>query len=365
MKALQCELCGSNELLKQDGVFVCQYCGTKYTLEEARKMMIEGTVAVTGTVKIDSSGNYANLLTLAREAFADMRFESAYSLCTDALTMNPDNAELIAMHGLSVLGKEDFAINIPSSSVNSLNRFFSMIESTQDSTDKIVSLLNNVEDYLVAACDFRINDYTLKERDLHTHKAPMDISVEEAESNLRWSKAFVSIAGSDAAHAQLAAAKSNELHNKRIDRELETLRKKSEKVRSFKQTSQKRISEIRKTVYWSAHADERDAISNEITELKNKVANLESQKEIVPGVQEIKDIDIKIKSSNERYFKLNPFKIREKRAIEKEIETLRNQRSNFVKISDEHLEELGKKISPLRARMHQLEKELSADPRYR
>ena len=33
-----CELCGKTEFVKQDGMFVCQGCGTKYTLEEARKL---------------------------------------------------------------------------------------------------------------------------------------------------------------------------------------------------------------------------------------------------------------------------------------------------------------------------------------
>ena len=35
MKKIQCELCGSNNLVKEDGYFVCQYCGTKYSLEDA------------------------------------------------------------------------------------------------------------------------------------------------------------------------------------------------------------------------------------------------------------------------------------------------------------------------------------------
>lgn len=48
-------MCGGTDLIKQDGVFVCQYCGTKYSVEEARKMMIDGTVDVQGTVKIDNS----------------------------------------------------------------------------------------------------------------------------------------------------------------------------------------------------------------------------------------------------------------------------------------------------------------------
>jgi predicted phosphohydrolase len=38
MKALVCELCNGNDFVKQDGVFVCQFCGTKYTLEEAKKL---------------------------------------------------------------------------------------------------------------------------------------------------------------------------------------------------------------------------------------------------------------------------------------------------------------------------------------
>ncbi len=38
MKQLTCKMCGSNDLVKQDGVFVCQNCGCKYSVEEAKKM---------------------------------------------------------------------------------------------------------------------------------------------------------------------------------------------------------------------------------------------------------------------------------------------------------------------------------------
>lgn len=50
MKQLTCEMCGGTDLIKQDGVFVCQSCGCKYSIEEAKKMMVEGTVEVAGTV---------------------------------------------------------------------------------------------------------------------------------------------------------------------------------------------------------------------------------------------------------------------------------------------------------------------------
>ncbi|MBQ2987985.1 MAG: ankyrin repeat domain-containing protein [Clostridia bacterium] len=68
MKQLTCEMCGSTDLIKQDGFFVCQTCGTKYSVEEAKKMMIEGTVDIQGTVKVDNSAFVEKYLTNARRA---------------------------------------------------------------------------------------------------------------------------------------------------------------------------------------------------------------------------------------------------------------------------------------------------------
>lgn len=68
MKQLTCEMCGSTDLVKQDGVFVCQSCGCKYSVEEAKKMMIEGVVEVTGTIKVDNNENVENYLQNARHA---------------------------------------------------------------------------------------------------------------------------------------------------------------------------------------------------------------------------------------------------------------------------------------------------------
>lgn len=69
MKQIKCELCGSTDFVKEDGFFVCQYCGAKYSVEEAKKMMIEGTVDVSGsTVKVDESANLENWYTIARRA---------------------------------------------------------------------------------------------------------------------------------------------------------------------------------------------------------------------------------------------------------------------------------------------------------
>ena len=72
MKVIKCEMCGSSDLVKQDGVFVCQSCGLKYSTEEIKKLMIEGTVDVSGsTVKVDTTDELENLYQIARRAKND------------------------------------------------------------------------------------------------------------------------------------------------------------------------------------------------------------------------------------------------------------------------------------------------------
>lgn len=44
MKPIICELCGSNDFKKEDGIYKCKYCNTEYTLEEMKKLMVEGQV---------------------------------------------------------------------------------------------------------------------------------------------------------------------------------------------------------------------------------------------------------------------------------------------------------------------------------
>ena len=41
MKKLICEICGSSGLIKCGGTYTCPNCGTKYTTEEARKLMVD------------------------------------------------------------------------------------------------------------------------------------------------------------------------------------------------------------------------------------------------------------------------------------------------------------------------------------
>lgn len=99
MKRLTCEMCGGTDLVKQDGVFICQTCGTKYSVEEAKKMMIEGTVEVVGTVKIDDSNKIENFMMMAQNAYVARNLTESENYCNRIIEIDPNNYKAWLLKG--------------------------------------------------------------------------------------------------------------------------------------------------------------------------------------------------------------------------------------------------------------------------
>ena len=89
MNAIKCEMCSSTNLIKEDGYYVCQHCGTKYTVEEAKKLMIEGTV------KIDTTDELEKLYKAARNAKAAGDDKTALMHYEAISAKDPDNWEAV------------------------------------------------------------------------------------------------------------------------------------------------------------------------------------------------------------------------------------------------------------------------------
>ncbi len=87
MQAMKCEICGSNDIVKQEGIYVCQHCGTKYTVEEAKKLI--------GTVKIDKADEIEKALTLARRAHKNHDGEIAVKYYSSVMEDDPNNWEAL------------------------------------------------------------------------------------------------------------------------------------------------------------------------------------------------------------------------------------------------------------------------------
>lgn len=102
MKRLICEMCGGTDLMKQDGVFVCQACGCKYSVEEARKMMVEGTVEVQGVVQISNTAQISNLMNMAKSAFDSKNYAKAEEFCNQIIAMDDKNYEAWKLKGEAI-----------------------------------------------------------------------------------------------------------------------------------------------------------------------------------------------------------------------------------------------------------------------
>ena len=136
MKQLTCEMCGGTELMKQDGAFVCQNCGMKYSVEEAKKMMIEGTVDVQGTVKVDNTAFVERYLQNAHRALMKEDWEEVEKYYNMVEQNAPDNMEAVffSSYGKAMLSMTDSDYFKREQKFQVLNRSMSVISDYYDTT---------------------------------------------------------------------------------------------------------------------------------------------------------------------------------------------------------------------------------------
>lgn len=81
-------------MIKQDGLFVCQSCGTKYSVEDAKKMMveIEGDENL-GVSRKELSSELDNLYEIARRAKDTDNNENAYKYYDMIMVKDPSSWE--------------------------------------------------------------------------------------------------------------------------------------------------------------------------------------------------------------------------------------------------------------------------------
>lgn len=98
MKQIVCEVCGSNDLVKEDGCYICQYCGAKYSPEEAKRLIVEvnGKVDVSGSkVTVDNTSFVERSLENARRAKAKEDWEECEKYYNMVEQYEPTNIEAI------------------------------------------------------------------------------------------------------------------------------------------------------------------------------------------------------------------------------------------------------------------------------
>ena len=157
MKKIVCEMCGSNDLLKKDNVYVCQSCGTKYSAEEAKKMMIEGKVDVSGSeVKVDEKDKIKNFFMMATNAYDADNKKEAENYCNKIIEIDPDNSDAWFLKGKAA-GWQSTLANIRfEETINAFQKAINNADEkkakdvTKDAVDEITNLCNAL---VTLACD--------------------------------------------------------------------------------------------------------------------------------------------------------------------------------------------------------------------
>jgi len=278
MKQLTCEMCGSTDLIKDGGVFVCQSCGTKYSIEEAKKMMVEGTVEIVGTVRIDNSSSYDKFIDLARDAFEDSRYEGAYDYCSKALDVNTENSEMILLQGLSLLGKEEFGKNIPVGCTNAVKTYLEKMSSFEWGAETAQEFATAMQ-YVNSVCNYKISELDAKiaeiRVDLRPTRGALDILADLGRP------AFV-------VSQNQAEDKKIELHNKQVQGKIDAVQAKVNTIVGFQKEAIEQMSALSKTKseeaakkrfdeYWAAHAEEKAKLDKEQANLKTKMDELNAK----------------------------------------------------------------------------------------
>lgn len=163
MKAIKCELCGSNEIKKVDGEYECQYCHTKYSLEEAQKLMIEGTVEVKGKVKVDDTSKKDNFEKLAERALQDELYEQAYKYYEKLLEIDSENWLYVYKKGICAAWQSTLANFRVDETVKACKNAFNIIEvkKIQIEKEKIsYEMAEDINKVVLAFYNLAKNHYT-------------------------------------------------------------------------------------------------------------------------------------------------------------------------------------------------------------
>jgi len=190
MKRITCEMCGSNDLVKHDGAFECQSCGIRYSVEEARKMMIEGTVDVSGStvkvegsvdvsgssVKVDNTARLENVYKVARRERDDGNFEKAAKHYEEVLLDNPDDWEAVFYSA--------FCSSVNSYRKDEIGEAIKLLQNCIDNTFVLIKKHSNGKEQKDAAEEVSRNvskccEYFHKDAEEHLEKIKRDFAKTE------------------------------------------------------------------------------------------------------------------------------------------------------------------------------------------
>ena len=377
MKQLTCEMCGSTDLIKQDGVFVCQTCGCKYSVEEAKKMMIEGTVEVTGTVSLDDStvkqNKVRNFLDMANAALESGDYKGTLDYCDRALEtdinsyeawiikakiigcgaspkdMKISQAIVAAKRAVELVPdamKAEVADNLYRTIKEQINALLKIVHDSVgtiggiDYTSDIHRLMMQWKDLLT---DISCLSSVLMKEEINACEKLCDYDVNNPSESYRAKY-------KDNGHVWCAYCQfNNEI--------------------SYGQSFQKALAEKIKQAeicetsarekYWAEHTEQKQLLESLRTSAEAEVTKLQNEQAAIPEISQVEEANAKIAALTSEMKALGLFKGKEKKAIQSQIQELQDSIDLLNKVIVWKRDEIQKQIDEQISVISQVEAEFS------
>lgn len=367
MKQLTCEMCGSTDIMKQDGVFVCQVCGCKYSVEEARKMMIEGTVEVQGTVKVDNSAYVQKYLANARRAREKEDWEETEKYYNMVEQNAPDNIEAIfySSYGKAKatlvdgdIYKRQAAFKVLKNCISVIDEHYK-IEEAEENRKAIEDMAKDLVRMFLSNFVFTEwkNGYGVvtKTNKNETYELFAQLLMQFRESILNIAKvddhAYLheSLKLTYGAILVLDGAWNQNFISR---------------VQGWQKEADANIEKIRGKMieaYWKEHADEKQQLESEKQELNEKIQWLQNQIENLPETKEILSLEKEITDINEKKSALGLFKVKEKKTLQEQIDRLEKQVTETKERKNIAAKPFVEKVGSIENRIKEIDAELTKD----
>jgi len=414
MKKLTCEMCESTDFVKQDGVFVCQSCETKYSVEEAKKLMADGVGGETKTAPtapIDNSAKLDNLYKLARRAKDENNASKAAQYYEKILLETPTDWEAMFYsnyYGAIKKWQEDEKLSAVTSLQNSIGNVIEVV----GGTDNLFVAVKEISDRLNDICSFFYENnkasfelfysqYKGFEYSEHNHNvfvqvlrlttdvnrgialvySRLGVMVEEKVND----NGSLGVVVEDAFYKAKKVAGENPcwyvLHSyttgnlSKFFNEIPAIHHGEEKfVNALNESCDKVLAEMVKRRnalaeqsfidYWNAHQTEKAALESEKISLIEQIATLKKEIPLIPkktdGYSVMIEQQNKIDDLNFEKGTLGIFKSKEKKAIQEQIDSITNEIIIPIQCRiSSAIEEVKKSIPPLQNRIADIDNELT------
>lgn len=384
MKRLTCEMCGSTDLIKDGGVFVCQSCGCKYSIEEAKRMMIEGTVDVQGTVKIDVSEKLRNYYQVARRAKSDNDSETAAKYYSMILTEDPASWEAsfysVYFRSMScTIGQIPSAASAISKCLTSV---LTLVKQSCASEEDVQAAVTEIHKKATAAATVfltaSVRSFVNIRTDHPAHFVPdlstrsfaavdiaytMGTTIDKIFGDKAWAQKLINSAYSTGNTLMLtyinAMKPKSFLETAPIHSEMEL------KANCIIAGYKSKIAENRekqKKIYWEQHAEEKAALDQEKETLSAKVEDWNTKILSLPEIKAETQIEAKIQALLQEKSALGLFKVKEKKALQEQIDNLASGDLERAKASKEAaVLPIQAQIDAANARIAEIDEELTKE----